>query len=235
MNTTFFNQIAQVEFTGVLQLNISKGAENNLIVSVLLNNEQCGDNAKKLIPPLTLRGTAAELDSGFWQQISQPIEQVSALMVDMEKFQKQLEEAKKQSAIHKVSTDKTKAAPTEKDKKYRDALLKSEELEKQGKYRAAWSALPEPNGLPEAQANEVRQRRSLLAAKFEPDLFAAATETNQSNIPTNEQENQETISEDLIEDTIDEMYKDADDLEHYESEESNEEEHEEDYEDDNEE
>ena len=38
MNTNFFNQIQALDFTGVLQLNISKGAENNLIVSVLLNN-----------------------------------------------------------------------------------------------------------------------------------------------------------------------------------------------------
>ncbi len=223
MNTTFFNQIQTLDFTGVLQLNISKGAENNLIVSVLLNNEQCGDNAKKLIPPLTLRGTAEELDNGFWQQISQPIGQVSALMVDMEKFQKQLEEVQKQSAINKANSEKNKAVPTEKDKKYRDALLKYEELEKQGKYRSAWSALPEPNSLPELQANEVRKRRSLLAAKFEPDLFAASTETIPINIS---KEIHETISEDSLENSIDAMYNENDDLEQYESEESNEEENE---------
>lgn len=126
MNTTFFKQVAAIDFTGVLQLHIAKGTADNLIVSVLLQNEAFGDQAKKLIPPLTLRGTAAELDNGFLQQISQPIGQVSALMADMGRFQKQLEEAKKQSAIHKVGTDKTKAAPTEKDKKYRDALLNTQ-------------------------------------------------------------------------------------------------------------
>ena len=52
MNTNFFNQIQQLDFTGVLQLNISKGIESNLIVTVLLNNEQCGDSAKNGIPPL---------------------------------------------------------------------------------------------------------------------------------------------------------------------------------------
>ena len=36
MNTNFFNQIQQLDFTGVLQLNISKGIESNLIVTVLL-------------------------------------------------------------------------------------------------------------------------------------------------------------------------------------------------------
>ncbi|WP_225321440.1 hypothetical protein [Rhizosphaericola mali] len=29
MNTNFFKQIAQLDFTGVLQLNIAKGADNN--------------------------------------------------------------------------------------------------------------------------------------------------------------------------------------------------------------
>jgi PRTRC genetic system protein E len=70
MNTNFFNQIQQLDFTGVLQLNISKGAESNLIVSVLLNNEQCGDSAKNLIPPLTFNATPQEFDEGFFEQIT---------------------------------------------------------------------------------------------------------------------------------------------------------------------
>lgn len=47
MNSNFFNQIAQLDFIGNLQLTITKGVENTLIVSVLLNNEKCSDNAKK--------------------------------------------------------------------------------------------------------------------------------------------------------------------------------------------
>ncbi len=91
MNANFFNQIAQLDFTGVLQLNIAKGAESNLIVSIILNNEQCGDNAKNLIPPLTFNATPEEFDEGFFQQITAPIQTVSGLMVDMEAFMKQLE------------------------------------------------------------------------------------------------------------------------------------------------
>ena len=67
MNANFFHQVAQLQITGDLQLTIAKGAENNLIVSVMLQNEQCGDNAKNIIPPLNLRGTAEELDNGFFE------------------------------------------------------------------------------------------------------------------------------------------------------------------------
>ncbi|ULT42604.1 hypothetical protein KRR40_03135 [Niabella defluvii] len=58
MNTNFFNQIAQLDFTGNLQLTITKGTENNLIVTVLLNNEQCRDGAKISFPFDIQRHTA---------------------------------------------------------------------------------------------------------------------------------------------------------------------------------
>ena len=57
MNTNFFNRIQQLDFTGVLQLNISKGIESNLIVTVLLHNKQCGHNGKNGIPPLKFNST----------------------------------------------------------------------------------------------------------------------------------------------------------------------------------
>lgn len=222
METNFFNQIQQLDFTGVLQLNISKGAENNLIVSVLLHNDGCGDNAKNLIPPLTFNATPQEFDEEFFEQITKPVQKVSGLMVDMDKFLKQLEEAKKQSAMNKTQTDKAKSVLTDKDKKYHAALQKSEELEKAGKYRAAWSALPEPATLTQEQADAVRKRRSALSARFEPDLFAAPAETIQPTIVTDS--HQTTVPDDLIEDTIDAMYQEAEDLDNYEAEENNEEE-----------
>jgi len=142
MNTNFFNQIAQLDFTGVLQLNISKGIENNLIVSVILNNEACGDKAKNLIPPLVFNATPQEFDEGFFEQITTPIQKASGLMVDMEKFLKQLEEAKKQSAIEKEKTEKEKKEKEAKDKKFKQAIDKVDELEKEGKFREAWIKVP---------------------------------------------------------------------------------------------
>ena len=173
MNTNFFSQIQQLDFTGNLQLTITKGAENNLIVSVLLNNEQCGDSAKNLIPPLTFNATAQEFDEGFFQQINAPIQKVSGLMVDMEKFQKQLDEAIAQSAIEKAKTEKEKKEQEAKDKKFKQAMDKVDELEKEGKFREAWIKVPDIAEYPE-KADELRKRKTALSAKFEPDLFATA-------------------------------------------------------------
>lgn len=173
MNANFFNQIAQLDFTGVLQLNIAKGAESNLIVSVILNNEQCGDNAKNLIPPLTFNATPQEFDEGFFQQINTPIQKASGLMVDMEVFMKQLEEAKKQSAMEKEKAEKEKKDKEAKDKKYKDGMAKADELEKDGKFRDAWMKVPDITEFPE-KADEIRKRKSELSEKFStPSLFGA--------------------------------------------------------------
>ena len=176
MNTNFFNQIQQLDFTGVLQLNISKGIESNLIVTVLLNNEQCGDSAKNLIPPLTFNATPQEFDEGFIQQITTPVQKVSGLMVDMEKFQKQLDEAKAQSAIEKAKTEKEKKEKEVKDKKFKDAMAKADELEKEGKFREAWIKVPDITEFPE-KADEIRKRKTALSDKFAtPSLFGAMDE-----------------------------------------------------------
>ena len=176
MNTNFFNQIQQLDFTGVLQLNISKGIESNLIVTVLLNNEQCGDSAKNGIPPLTFNATPQEFDEGFFEQITKPIQKISGLMVDMEKFQKQLDEAKAQSAIEKEKTEKAKKDKETKDKKFKDAMAKADELEKEGKFREAWIKVPDITEFPE-KADEIRKRKTALSDKFAtPSLFGAMDE-----------------------------------------------------------
>ena len=177
MNTNFFNQIQQLDFTGVLQLNISKGIESNLIVTVLLNNEQCGDSAKNGIPPLTFNATPQEFDEGFFEQITKPIQKISGLMVDMEKFLKQLEEVKKQSAIEKEKAEKEKKEKEAKDKKFKDGMAKADELEKEGKHREAWMKVPDITEFPE-KADEIRKRKTALSDKFAtPSLFGAIDET----------------------------------------------------------
>ncbi|MDY3316457.1 hypothetical protein PG630_03920 [Riemerella anatipestifer] len=88
MNTIFFKQIAGLEIEGTLNLTIKKDTEN-IVISILLNNDACGDKAKHLIPPLTIKGTAEELDEQFFETITPPIESISKLMVNnMESYLK---------------------------------------------------------------------------------------------------------------------------------------------------
>lgn len=208
--TNFFSGIAALGITGDLQLTIRKGAESNWVVSVMLHNEQCGDSARKLIPSLNLNGTAQELDSGFFGQITTPMQAASGLMVNMEAYMRQLEEAKKQSAMEKEKADKEKKVKEAKEKKYKEAMQKVDELEKEGKFRDAWMKVPELSEYPE-QADALRKRKSSLAVKFAPDLFGVEA-TPVAALPQQEQEetpDEEELPEaDEDEETYDDIEED---------------------------
>lgn len=180
--TNFFNQIAQLQIIGDLHITIAKGAEDRLIVLVMLQNEECGDNAKHSIPPLNLRGTAEELDSGFFENITAPMQSASGLMVDMQGYMKRLEDTKKQSAMEKEKADTKKKEQEAKDKKFTEAMAKADELEKEGRFREAWIKVPEIHEFP-LKAEEIRIRKSELSAKFAPDLFGSTTETAKTEPP----------------------------------------------------
>ncbi|NML70793.1 PRTRC system protein E [Chryseobacterium sp. RP-3-3] len=171
MQTNFFRQIAKLNLSGDLQITFRQTGESNIILSILLNNEQCGDEARKTIPPLTLRGTAEELDNGFFENVSVPLQSASGLMVNMESFMKQLEEAKKQSAMEKVKSDKEKKEKEAKEKKYKDAFQKAEELEKEGNYKGAWSALPKASEYPD-YAETIRKKQDEYERHFAHNLFS---------------------------------------------------------------
>jgi len=198
--TNFFSNVAALNIKGDLQLTIRKGAENNWIVSVMLNNEQCGDDARKLIPPLNLRGTTDELDNGFFERITTPVQIASGLMVDMEGFMKQVEEAKKQSAMEKEKADGERKEKEAKEKKYKEAMQKVDELEKEGKYRDAWMKVPDPADYPE-QTETIRKKKSALSGKFAPDLFGGTStaganeEPQREDVDTKEETDHEEVPE----------------------------------------
>ena len=171
MQTNFFRQLANMNLTGDLQITLRPTTDNSFVLSVLLNNEQCGDEARKIIPPFNLRGTAEELDNGFFESISTPLQTASGLMVDMESFMKHLEEAKKKSAMEKEKLDKEKKEKEAKEKKYEEAFEKAEILEKEGKYKEAWSALPKGSEFPD-YADIIRKKQDEYERHFAPSLFS---------------------------------------------------------------
>lgn len=183
--TNFFAHAAAITFEGCLNITIRKDGEQ-LTVSVLLQNEGCGDTAKAHIPPLILKGSAKELCEGFFDAIAAPVAQSSALLVNMEQFLKGQEAAKKNAAMEKKKTEKTAtpdkpASPEEiVTLKYSGIMAKVDALEKEGKFRESWMKVPQPTEFPD-KAEEIRQRRASLSAKFSPDLFGAEQPAQDQN------------------------------------------------------
>lgn len=181
METNFFSQIENMQLSGDLLITIGRGSEGKLVVAVLLQNEQCTDNAKNVIPPLVLRETPEQLDRQFFDSITAPMQGTSSLLLNMEAFIKGQQQAKQQSAMNREQAEKDKKEKDARQKRYTDAMQKVDELARDGKYREAWVKVPEPNLFPE-HTETIQKRRNELASKFAPDLFAAPVE------PTKEEE-----------------------------------------------
>lgn len=165
----FFKQIAGLNIEGTLSIAIKKETEN-MIVSVLLNNQNCGDNAKKIIPPLILKGTAEDLDNAFFESIAEPMQETSQLLQNLEQFLKAKELAKKQSAMEKERQEKERQEKEKQKKGYEKILEKVKELEKQGKYNEAWSKMPSATDYPMFE-KEIAQKKKCLSEHFAPSLF----------------------------------------------------------------
>ena len=178
--TNFFAHIAAIPFEGCLNITVKKDGEQ-LTTSILLQNDGCGDAAKNHIPPLILRGSAKELCEGFFDAVSAPVAETSKLLVNMEQYLKGQEAAKKNAAMEKKKTEKAdKPAKTEnpttpeekQEMKYRGIMEEVDKLEAAGKFKDAWLKVPPVSEFPE-KAEELRNRRASLSAKFSPDLFGA--------------------------------------------------------------
>lgn len=170
MKTNFFNSIIALQVAGNWTINIAKETTERLIVSVLFFNDTIGDDARKKIPPILLKGTAQELDEGFFQVITQPVKETAQLFANMEQFLKEKEQAKINSQMEKDNATKVDKEKKDKQKKYEDAMKKVDELEADGKYRDAWMKVPQPELYPE-YAESIRSRRMQLSEQFAPDLF----------------------------------------------------------------
>ncbi|MFP9097913.1 prtrc system protein e [Flavobacterium sp. RHBU_24] len=170
METNFFKSIAALQVEGGWSINITNENADTWIVSVLFYNDKVGDDARKKVPPILLRGTTADLDGGFFEAITQPVQQTAALFTNMEAYLKGQEKAKLASKMEKDKTEKEGKEKTDKQKKYDDALKKVDELEAEGKFKEAWMKVPNAQDYPEA-AEFLQKRKASLSAQFAPDLF----------------------------------------------------------------
>jgi PRTRC genetic system protein E len=164
MTTNFFKCIDDLNVNGDWKISISKNEENNWIVSVLFFNEKVGDNARKLIPPMILKGTPEQLDEGFFDSIIVPVEKAAGLFANMEHYMKQLEEARLQSKTEKDKEDKEKKEKEERKKKYEAAIKKVTELETEKKFGEAIGAMPKSEDFPE-HAEEIKKKNAELREK----------------------------------------------------------------------
>lgn len=178
MKTNFFETLAALNVQGNWNISIKSGAQSRMLVSVLFTKEEVGDNAKKLIPPMVLKGTAQELDDGFFSSIENPVKKTASLFANMEQYLKAQETAQLQSKMQQDKKQKETKQKETGDKKYEAQMKKVTELEADGKYREAYGQLPKVSDYPDHE-EEITEKKNELMEKFEDTgLFAQQSQDN---------------------------------------------------------
>jgi PRTRC genetic system protein E len=108
MTTNFFQNIASLNLQGVWKLVITTDDQGNFIVSQLFHTT-CGDKAVHLIVPLTLSGTAEDLDEGFFDKVTEPTLKSAGLQINLEAHLKSVEQAKAASKLEQDKKSREKA------------------------------------------------------------------------------------------------------------------------------
>ncbi|MFN0256723.1 hypothetical protein [Pedobacter ureilyticus] len=162
METNFFTQVCALPRAGAWKLTINFDGEQGLLVSVLF------EGGTTALAPLVFKGTAAELDSGFFGAIAAPAENTAKLFVELQAHLESLENAKndlKNRAAAK-SANAAAAKPkvedkAEKKKRYDEIIAKAKELNGQCKYADALALLPSNEEFPD-KATELDGLRKVL-------------------------------------------------------------------------
>jgi PRTRC genetic system protein E len=164
MTTNFFKSIADMALPAAWKLSIAQGSNGDIIVSVLLTNDKAGDDARKTIPPMILKGSPEEIDDNFFKTVTEPAQKTAALFTNMEQYLKQLDEAKAQSKMEQDKESKAKKEKDERKKKFDEAVKKVDELEEKKQYQLAIAALPKAEQFPE-QSEQINKRLDDLRKK----------------------------------------------------------------------
>jgi PRTRC genetic system protein E len=183
MTTNFFKNINDLNVSGNWKFTINRGDNGSMTVSALFTPIEIRDKAVTIIPPMTFRGAADELDEAFFDKIQAPVQDASALFDNMDKYIQGLEEAKRKSKMEqdkkaqeiKAKTltkagatgdgieisSEPKASKEEKRKAYEDAMKKISELNDACKYEEALTLLPSVTDYPEKQSELGKKKADL--------------------------------------------------------------------------
>ena len=137
----FFTAIHQMMTDGVDLTLVIRKANGRLTVSTLPKSNGLKDEAQNHIVPLTVSGLPQELDTGFLQAVTRPLQKAAGLISNMARFEAQAEKAASESKASKEAKTRETKEEKEKREKYERHLKKAEELIAAGNHKEAVSAL----------------------------------------------------------------------------------------------
>lgn len=168
----FFTAIHKMMTESVDLTIVIRKANGQLTVSTLPKSNGLKDEAQNHIVPLTVTGTPQELDTGFLQAVTRPIQKACGLISNMAQFEAQADKAAASSKAAKDARSKETKEEREKREKYEKLMKKAEELTAARNYREAVSVLTQAK----AHANAAQLK------EIEEKIKAADTEMNRGSL-----------------------------------------------------
>ena len=151
---------------------VIRKTNGQLTVSTLPKSNGLKDEAQNHIVPLTVTGTPQELDTGFLQAVTRPIQKACGLISNMAQFEAQADKAAASSKAAKEAKSKETKEEREKREKYEKLMKKAEELTAARNHREAVSVLTQAK----AHANAAQLK------EIEEKIKAADTEMNRGSL-----------------------------------------------------
>lgn len=164
----FFTAIHQMMTESVDLTIVIRKTNGQLTVSTLPKSNGLKDEAQNHIVPLTVTGTPQELDTGFLQAVTRPIQKACGLISNMAQFEAQADKAAASSKAAKDAKSKETKEEREKREKYEKLMKKAEELTAARNHREAVSVFTQAK----AHANAAQLK------EIEEKIKAADTEMN---------------------------------------------------------
>lgn len=177
----FFQSIYQMLAAGTdLSINIRR-MDGNLSVVVMPRRTNLKDEAGQLIVPLVLNGTPVELDEQFLPSVTTPLQKAQGILVNLETFEKQAEQATAQSKATKSANDKESKEAREKREKREKLFKRAEEAFAAGRHSEAIACFRQAKILADAdKQKEIEERIQEVQKKSsEGSLFAEAISQTQ--------------------------------------------------------
>ena len=168
----FFTAIYQMMTESVDLTIVIRKTNGQLTVSTLPKSNGLKDEAQNHIVPLTVTGTPQELDTGFLQAVTRPIQKACGLISNMVQFEAQADKAAASSKAAKETKSKETKEEREKREKYEKLMKKAEELTAARNHREAVSVLTQAK----AHANAAQLK------EIEEKIKAADTEMNRGSL-----------------------------------------------------
>ena len=176
MKTNFFENIANLNAPGIWTIGIQNDENGDFTVSALYAPFKSNEPATRMIVPLIHRGTASDMDEGFFEATVTQVDSLKGLYSNIKAVTASVDAAKKKLGLgakpqpakpkgtDEIEVGEPKVTAEDKRKAYTDIIRKVVELNDQCKYEDALNLLPSVADYPERK-DELEKRRADLERK----------------------------------------------------------------------